>query len=290
MQFLFEENDVLNSPFECFHFDNTNNCLPVRPHWHYFMEIIYMLEGNAQMNSGEDSFFMQPGDLIIFHPKAVHSIYATNNEPLKYAVFKFDLNRLNMTPNYAPKLRSIFKKAEKNSENIFFTNDMICDFDAENIFLDCINEINNKKYGYDLVIQSRIYTLLTKVLRYWQDNGFCVDNSTFVDDMQYDIYNITEYIDAHSGEDLQVANIVKKCNMSYSFFAKRFRAVYGKTCKEYIEYMRICKVENFLMFTDFDLNYISQETGFSDCSHMIKCFKKLRGVTPKQFRLKLVNK
>lgn len=289
MEFLFEESNVLNSPIECFLFDNINNCFPVRPHWHYFMEVIYMLEGKVQMNSGQSTYFMQPGDMIIFHPKVVHSIYATDNQPIKYAVFKFDLNRLVLTPSYSPKLRSIFKKAEKNSENIFFPGEMIGDFDAENIFLDCINEIKHKKYGYDLIIQSKIYTLLTKVLRYWQDRGFSIDNSTFVEDMQYDIYSITEYIDNHSGEDLRVSDIVKKCNMSYSFFAKRFKATYGKTCKEYIEYIRICKVENFLMFTDFDLNYISHETGFSDCSHMIKCFKKHRGITPKQFRKQLAN-
>ena len=57
------------------------------------------------------------------------------------------------------------------------------------------------------------------------------------------------------------------------------------SCKEYIEQMRIFKAEEFLLFTDYDLNYISQETGFSDCSHMIKSFKAIRGVTPKQFRL-----
>lgn len=50
--------------------------------------------------------------------------------------------------------------------------------------------------------------------------------------------------------------------------------------------MKIFKVEDFLLFTDFDLTYISQETGFSDCSHMIKCFKKYRDCTPKQFRTK----
>ena len=31
--------------------------------------------------------------------------------------------------------------------------------------------------------------------------------------------------------------------------------------------------------------YISQETGFSDCSHMIKTFRKYKNITPKQFRM-----
>ncbi|MGN1090834.1 MAG: helix-turn-helix domain-containing protein [Huintestinicola sp.] len=50
------------------------------------------------------------------------------------------------------------------------------------------------------------------------------------------------------------------------------------------------KAEELLLFTDYDLNYISQETGFSDCSHLIKSFKKYRGITPKQFRMKKSSK
>ncbi|WP_312372455.1 AraC family transcriptional regulator [Lachnoclostridium sp.] len=30
---------------------------------------------------------------------------------------------------------------------------------------------------------------------------------------------------------------------------------------------------------------MSQETGFFDCSHLIKAFKKVKGITPKQYRL-----
>lgn len=81
-----------------------------------------------------------------------------------------------------------------------------------------------------------------------------------------------------------MTDIAKKCGLSYSCFAKKFREQYGMSCKQYIERMRLYKAEDFLLFTEFDLNYISQETGFSDCSHLIKCFKKYKGVTPKKFR------
>ena len=98
---------------------------------------------------------------------------------------------------------------------------------------------------------------------------------------------VTEFIDERLSSGVQVSEVAERCGMSYSYFAKKFLAVYGKTCKEYIEEMRIIKAEEFLVFTDFDLQKISSETGFSDCSHMIKSFKKLRGITPKQYRIKL---
>ncbi len=49
MSGLFEKSDSLNTPIECFVFDAGQNIFPVKPHWHYFAEFIYMLDGRAEM-------------------------------------------------------------------------------------------------------------------------------------------------------------------------------------------------------------------------------------------------
>ena len=45
MNSLFEYSDSLQTPYECFLFDTAVENFPIHPHWHYFMEIIYMVEG-----------------------------------------------------------------------------------------------------------------------------------------------------------------------------------------------------------------------------------------------------
>ncbi|MBQ8687066.1 MAG: AraC family transcriptional regulator [Ruminococcus sp.] len=286
MHFLFEAGDSLNTPFECFIFRSESEKFPVRPHWHYFVEVIYMLRGAARMQCGESSYVLHPGDVILFHPQAVHTIFSENGEPVIYSVLKFDVNRLNMTPAYAPKVRSILKSAENQGMPIYFHES---ELHCEKIFERCVQEIEEKKYGYDLLIQAYLYDLMLKMIRRWQELGFQIENESFHNDGEYRIDNITEYMDKHIKESLQVQDIAQKCGMSYSYFAKKFREMYGKSCKEYMEVMRIFKVEDYLLFTDFDLNYISQETGFSDCSHMIKTFKRYRGMTPKQYRMHYQN-
>ena len=78
-------------------------------------------------------------------------------------------------------------------------------------------------------------------------------------------------------------NLAERCGMSYSYFAKLFRRNYHQSCKEYIEFVRINRVTDLLLFTKLDLTYISQETGFSDCSHLIRTFRKWKGCTPRQW-------
>ena len=97
---------------------------------------------------------------------------------------------------------------------------------------------------------------------------------------------VSDYISQHYQEDLSVAELAEKFHMSYSYFAAIFKEYYGQTCKEMILTVRLQKAEDLLLFTDFDLTYISQETGFCDCSHFIKAFKQKYGVTPRKYRMK----
>ncbi|MDO5559922.1 MAG: AraC family transcriptional regulator [Oscillospiraceae bacterium] len=286
MYCLFEESDALNSPIECFEYNIEKNVFPVKPHWHYFMEIIYVMSGEVQVYAGEQGYTLSAGDMILFMPKTIHSIYAVPGNAPYYEVFKFDINCLNIATDYSPKLRSIFSSAEKKGMNIFFGSEITKKFSAGAGFSLCIAEMKKKKYGYDMVIKAEIYKLLINVLRVWQTQGFQVDSDVYSEDTRFDIYNITEYIDENLTEGIKVTDISQKCGMSYSYFARKFSEVYGKTCKEYIEQMRIYKVEEYLMFTDFELSYIAQETGFADCSHMIKKFSRAKGITPGQFRLR----
>lgn len=284
MNSFYEQGDLINRPFECFYFDSREKPFPVRPHFHYYMEIILMLEGKASMHSNGHAYTVNAGELIIFHPNAVHSIYSADGKPLYYAVFKLDVSRIDMSSEYSPKMRSICRKLEQERTDIVIPTSEVPDLKCKVVFDICIREVQERKYGYDQVIRSMICLLMTGILRYYMDKGFFVDSETFALDSRYDIFCITEYILEEIGNGIKVEDVAAKCNMSYSGFARKFREIYGMTCKEYMEEARIGKVEELLNYTDFDLAYIAQECGYSDCSHLINSFRKSRGITPAKYR------
>lgn len=286
MQHLFEYSDTLNSPYEAFLFDTTVTKFPVRPHWHYFMEIIYMKKGKGLVECDGDTYILQEGGLAVFHPESVHAIYSANHEPLVFEVLKFDINRLYTENSYAPKLRVILNSANKDTvASIFFPKEEIEHMNPIVLFEECREELTKKDYGYDILVHNKICYLLVNLIRIWREKGFNTDAAASHTQEVDSIHSITEYIDSHVGEAIRVEDLADMCNMSYSYFAKNFKHYYGRSCKEYIEFIRISKAEDLLLFTDFDLSYISQETGFSDSSHLIKIFKKWKGVTPKQYKM-----
>lgn len=334
MQNLFEYTDSLNHPMEAFHHTTCPGNFPILPHWHYFIEIIYLLDGAVEATCGDFVYTLHPGDLIIFCPQKVHSVdvlydlntpsglnshktasmsrlYSSVAEPrinpqhnaiypvptstssfrekepsITYQVLKFDLNFLNTNNNFKTQFsKALLRAFENNPENIYFSAKMLQFSPIGSFFEDCIREMEQREYAYDIIVSSLTSTLLSTLMRIWLNRGVQLDEiirDSSSGNRAFD--EITQYIDKHYNETLQVQELATQCNMSYSYFAKLFRRTYNQSCKEYIEFIRISKVLDLLRFTNLDLTYISQETGFADCSHLIRTFKKKKGTTPKQWR------
>jgi AraC-type DNA-binding domain-containing proteins len=284
---LFEPGDLLNSPYEALLFDTEKHCFPVRSHWHHYMEIILMLEGTAVVESDEKKYLLHPGDMAALPPKSIHAICheAGREEHLIYYVIKFDLNRFRENIGYVPQLKSAVLQAMEDPEvSFFFSAKELVGFPVMEFISGCVKEAQSMHYGYYMIMYSYLNCILVNMLRIWRRRGFTPSYKVSAPSGS-SIETITEYIDAHSDQPLKVEQLAIRCNMSYSFFAKQFRQIYGRSCKEYIEYIRVIKTEDMLLYTDYDMTYISQAAGFADCSHMIKTFRKYKNITPKQFRI-----
>ena len=287
MSKLFEYIDTLKTPYEAFTVIPSYDDFPVRPHWHYYMEILFMFKGHVNVDCDKYSHVLSEGDIFVFCPKQVHSVTSHYGEDFEYGVLKFDIGRLNVPGITTPGLRQLFEGAHNSSsESLLFTGDELRMDHMKNLFWICYNELEKPDFGYDLVLHSSLCLFLIELIRILRKKGFNTDAAVNGSTGYATIDTISEYIDLHSSEHIAATELADMCGMSYSYFAKSFRQIYGRSFKEYLEFVRVSKAEDFLLFTDFDLTYISLECGFSDCSHLIKVFKKWKGETPKQYRLK----
>ena len=285
MSSLFEKQDSLNSPIETFIFDTEKMSFPVKPHWHYFAEFIYVINGKAAVTCDGIQYDVSEGEFIILYPSAVHSIMSIDGKPILFAGLKFDPAKFQNSSSYAPSVTAVFRYARSKDMQIHFSSSESEKLNCREIFFDCVKETEHYLYGRDIILRAQIYRLIFGIVRKWIASGLDINGCPASSADVFGIENIAEYIDSCLDENIRVTDIADKCHMSYSGFAVKFREQYGMSCKEYIERMRIFKAEEYLLFTDHDLTFISQQTGFSDCSHFIRSFKRQRGLTPKQFRM-----
>lgn len=283
---LFEYIDIMNTPYQIYlEKVNTPN-FRVKGHWHYFIEVLFVKQGRIHVDCGNYRYTLEEGAVIMLPPKMLHRIQSDRDEPVQYAVVKFDLNAIRIPRVYLPKIRStlaaiqertpmLFAREEQEQQQIGFCID------------NCLEELQEKKFGYELNVYSNLATMLVQMVRLWEDREGVIELQDKSDEASAFFVDILEYIDMHSFEPIRVQELAEKSNMSYSNFAKVFKQQFGRSCKEYIEYIRISKAEELVLYSDFDISYIAQETGFADTSHFIRIYKKFKGETPKQARLKL---
>lgn len=287
MENLFEYSDMLRSPIEAFFCGPDYYSQPIEAHWHYFVELIYMQEGTTQISCNDGSYLLKQGSFAIFPPQSIHSIYAADQKPFRYICCKFNLNRIQMSESYLPDLNAAFRKiSNMEKPPVVFSKDALCGIDYDSFFMEVLHEVQEKQYGYNSYVYSMFSMLILKILRSWRCEGIEFDPEKLSEIEEQTIQNVLVYIDAHSQENINIEALAHSCHMSYSCFAKLFHKYYGQSCKQYIEFVRLSKVENLLLFTGYDLSFIATETGFADCSHLIRAFKKRYEITPKQFRLK----
>lgn len=278
---LFEYIDAMNQPYDIFCTDSVNSPL----HWHHYSEILYMFSGSVRVVCNNKERILHQGDTCYFYPLQLHGVtqHSKCTEEVRYAVVKFNIHTINIPEAYLQKMYDCFlRRTAEEDFCLVLRNDK-----TSGMIADCIQNIiaeyENKKAMYMLAVQSGIQSLLIAIAR--ESGKINTVRHEKHTDLNLSFYHILEYIDTHSSEPLEVQKLADMCHMSYSNFARLFRENYGRSCKEYIQYIRLNKAQDLLLNSDFDLDYIAQETGFFDCSHFIRTYKKWRGITPKQERM-----
>lgn len=98
------------------------------------------------------------------------------------------------------------------------------------------------------------------------------------------VYKAIRFIEKHYKEQITVPQIAEHCNLSTSYFYKRFLAFTGETPADYIRRKRLTAAKQMLTTGDKPLNCVADECGFSSLSYFSYCFKNSEGITPIKYR------
>ena len=95
---------------------------------------------------------------------------------------------------------------------------------------------------------------------------------------------VRRHIDAHLGEDLDLATLAALGHTSLFHFTRVFRAVTGLPPHRYLRRARLERAERLLAGGDATVTTVAHQVGFSSVSHFIAAFGRHTGMTPGQYR------
>lgn len=96
---------------------------------------------------------------------------------------------------------------------------------------------------------------------------------------------LVEYIEANFKEyDFSLEQAAHAFGLSTSYISRIFKESTGSTFSDYAVTLRMAEVKKALLQTTRPIKDIIQEVGYVDTSSFIKKFKKIEGMTPKEYR------
>lgn len=98
------------------------------------------------------------------------------------------------------------------------------------------------------------------------------------------VFKAMEYIRQNYDRKLSLDDIAQHVYLSRSYLSSLFREEAGQTLFSYINQVRVEKSKLFLMDSSVSLAEAAALCGFEDQSYFTKVFRKITGLSPKQYR------
>ena len=92
-----------------------------------------------------------------------------------------------------------------------------------------------------------------------------------------------EYVNSHYRENISIGDVAKKIGISSSYLSHLYKDGLNVTFTEYLSGTRIDAAKELLRETDMTVSQVAQSVGFDDTNYFTRTFKRIVGISPKQY-------
>ncbi len=253
-------------------------------HWHPYIEILVSLYDNNEITINFTEYVLKTNDLVIIYPGDLHSLGHVPEDAFILVQFPLDL---------------LMIMSEFNSNFSVFSQYHCIKYDPSNIESDrmtyLIKKLPELYYSDMLFNEVRIYSLL---LEFFVKLGqYCVNakKEEFTGDANAEYKStklMTEaclYISQNCAKPLTLDDISHHLGVSKSHFSHLFKKYTNMTFIDFLTAERIKHTEFLISNPKAHIIDIAFDSGFSSISSFNRAFKKIKGISPSEFRETMIN-
>ena len=256
--------------------------LEIGTHTHNFLELAYVLKGEAIHKWDKRTMNIKEGDYFVIDYQSEHSYEAKTEEfVLINCLFLPEL--IDPSLINCRSLQTLISSYQIHFKNEFFTTSpSMSIYEDDNgkikaLLLSILEEFNQESPGYLQIIRSRIIELLVVTMRKIYFNPKSDINDSGMNE-------ILKYINSEYMNDIMLKDICRKFNYSFSYLSMKFKKELGLTYMEYLQRIRVEQSMRLLVHTNESVSHIAQAVGYRDIKSFYAAFKKFADTTPANFR------
>lgn len=267
-------------PCEYHHLQEGHSRYVMDFHWHKEWELIRVKEGVFSMHADDKPIEAKPGDVVLIHDSMLHGGYPRN---CVYECFLFDLHELFRSFEAVKKhLRPIYR-LQLLPQVYFPAGSHPRITQAADAILDCCHLQENTEPRYD---ELRLLGAICQFFSCILEEGLCAPGDSA--DRYHRISSVKavlEYIEQNYASNIDLNTLASIAGMHPAYFCKLFSRIVQQTPMAYLMHYRVEQAAIRLSVGNTSITEVALDCGFNDPSYFIRVFKRLKGVTPKQFQL-----
>jgi len=243
-------------------------------HFHQEVQLTFIKKGEGLLLCGTSSIRYQKGDFIIIGSLLPH-VFIGNDEQLTESIsiyFKYDwLIKIYPESNYLihfDKISNYGVRIENWKHPILFDNVM----DKGGLykiksFFELFEKLSETNTNNNLINESSILDL--------------VKNSD-----SEKINNVFKFISENIEKTIKLNDLASISNLTPPSFCRFFKQKTNKTVTQYISELRIESACKLLQNENLTVEDVGYKIGYNNFSNFLRQFKKIKHLTPKEFRYK----
>lgn len=233
------------------------------------LKIYYFKEGKAQLNSCNQSWILEPGNLYFING---HSL-VSQNCPETMSVDWLHFIPESVYINHILRLSSCIVQLPLDEYCSFFYL-----FNKFNDYFDhCLTDLEKSIVRFE--IQSFVQLAISRVLKN-------LDPAVFEKDEDFTrLIPAMEYITQNYRQKISLQQVAEQCFLSPNYFHRLFKKTFKISPFNYIQQLRMDEALRSLIYSTKSIREIAFEIGLEDEAYFSRLFSKIYLTSPGRFRL-----
>ncbi|MDO4572702.1 MAG: AraC family transcriptional regulator [Clostridia bacterium] len=236
-------------------------------HAHSCAEMFFCTGGRGRFLIQNEALDVSEGDLVLINANVEHTEQSFSDHPLEYVVL--GIGGLEFQ-NGSPRGHTLLSYAADKQNTLFYLKTLL-------------REAECREAYYADVCHNILMLLLVELQRLSDTRVSSVGGE---DDrpINKNAVWVKQYIDEHYGDKLTLDKLADIVRMNKYSLGHLFQKAYGISPIHYMTHRRILEGKRLLESTDHGVSQIAEILNFSSLSYFSQRFKKLTGMSPKEYR------
>ena len=260
---------------------------PIIRHRHAFVEMNYMYKGNCYQMINGNQILLKEGQLLLMDRDTVHSIEPLEqNDLLINLLIQNDSINTSILKNMVESNSLVYSFLVDASSDSSHDHYLILETDHNPGVINILNHILEEYYFSDnyslLYIQHLLPLLFIELSRQLENQ---IINHSFY---EQDILDMIQYIDDHYSE-IDLPKLSEHFGYNKNYASDKLKKATGYSFNDLLNRKRLAMFTHYLKEKSYSIEEIAYMLGYESPSALYKICKKYYGLTPNQYKKKLLS-